>query len=82
MSANSRKSSLNEDERIKALHRYGILDTPEEHEFDNITKLANLICNTPIALITMVDEDRLFLNPLGVLLQWKFHLIFPSVQSL
>ncbi|TKC04143.1 PAS domain S-box protein [Pedobacter frigoris] len=60
MSSESRNSSANEDERIKALHRYGILDTPKENEFDNITKLATLICNTPIALITMVDEDRLF----------------------
>jgi len=56
----SRKSPPSEDERLKALHQYGILDTPKEHEFDNITKLANLICNTSIALITMVDEDRLF----------------------
>lgn len=60
MSLESRNSSTSEDERIKALHKYGILDTPKENEFDNITKLATLICNTPIALIAMVDEDRLF----------------------
>ena len=60
MSSKSRISNPSEDERVKALRQYGILDTPIEKEFDNITKLANLICNTHIALITMVDEDRLF----------------------
>ncbi|HKG05491.1 MAG TPA: GAF domain-containing protein, partial [Pedobacter sp.] len=53
-------SSTSEDERIKALHGYKILDTPTEYEFDNISKLAGLICNAPIALITLVDEQRLF----------------------
>lgn len=53
-------SSTSENERIKALHEYNILDTPNDYEFDNITKLAGLICNTPIALITLVDEQELF----------------------
>jgi len=54
------QSSASEDERISALHKYNILDTPTEYEFDNITRLAGLICNAPIALITLVDEQRLF----------------------
>lgn len=53
-------SSASEDERIRALHDYNILDTPTEYEFDNISKLASLICNAPIALITLVDEQRVF----------------------
>lgn len=57
-------SSASEDERIKALHEYNILDTPTEYEFDNISKLAGLICNAPIALITLVDEERLFFKSL------------------
>lgn len=57
-------SSASEDERIKALHDYNILDTPTEYEFDNISKLAGLICNAPIALITLVDEERLFFKSL------------------
>jgi PAS domain S-box-containing protein len=53
-------SSIYDDERIKALHQYNILDAPTQSEFDNITKLAKLICNVPIALISMVDEEKLF----------------------
>lgn len=52
--------SINEHERVKALRQYNILDTPAEHEFDNITRLASLVCNVPNALITLVDEERLF----------------------
>ncbi|RYG44797.1 MAG: GAF domain-containing protein, partial [Chitinophagaceae bacterium] len=60
MLSESSTSSVSEQSRVEALRQYGILDTPTENEFDNITRLASLICNVPIALITLVDEDRLF----------------------
>ncbi len=48
----------NEDERLNTLHGYGILDTHPEDRFDELTRLAALICGTPISLISLVDEDR------------------------
>ena len=48
----------NESQRLKALHDYGIMDTPAEPEFDDITALAAEICGTPIALISLIDETR------------------------
>ncbi|MGB3199918.1 MAG: PAS domain S-box protein [Nodosilinea sp.] len=48
----------NEPERLAALHRYKILDTPSEVAFDRITELAARLFGVPIALISLVDESR------------------------
>jgi len=48
----------NEKQRLRALRNYGILDTPAEFEFDRITELASIVCDTPISQITLVDENR------------------------
>jgi signal transduction histidine kinase len=48
----------NEAARLKALHRYKVLDTLPEVEFDDLTKLAAHICGTPIALVSLVDDHR------------------------
>ncbi|PPT98971.1 GAF domain-containing sensor histidine kinase [Xanthomonas arboricola] len=44
--------------RLQSLRSYGILDTPREAAFDDITRLASIICQTPIALISLVDAER------------------------
>ena len=50
--------SPNEEARLAALYRYDILDAPAEESFDDITKLIAYICDTPIAIINLVDADR------------------------
>jgi GAF domain-containing protein len=48
----------NEAARLEALRQYEILDTDPEESFNDLTRLAAYICDTPIALITLVDEHR------------------------
>jgi PAS domain S-box-containing protein len=48
----------NEEARLEALHRYAILDTVPEQDFDDLSRLAALICGTPIAMVTFVDANR------------------------
>src|SRR5947207_14172940 len=50
----------NEEARLKALRRYKILESSSDESFDNITRMAASICATPVALITVIDEDRQF----------------------
>jgi len=49
---------VNESERLQALREYEVLDTAPTDEFDDIALLASRICGTPIAMISLVDENR------------------------
>jgi GAF domain-containing protein len=48
----------NEKQRLATLRGYEILDTEPEAAFDDLTFLASYICQTPIALISLIDADR------------------------
>ncbi len=47
-----------EAQRLAALRRYDILDTPREKEFDDIVAIVSAICDTPISVINLIDEGR------------------------
>lgn len=47
-----------EADRLDALRRYGVLDTAPEQVFDDLVLLASQICQTPVALISLVDPSR------------------------
>lgn len=52
------KEHITEQQRINALHKLNILDSEREKEYDDLVELASMICNTPIALISLIDEKR------------------------
>ncbi|HEX8333671.1 MAG TPA: GAF domain-containing protein [Segetibacter sp.] len=56
----TQQTPQNEELRIEALKRYDILDTPSDGSFDRITKLASIIFDVPIAIISLVDRDRIW----------------------
>jgi PAS domain S-box-containing protein len=58
MSPNPPALPADEAERLRALHAYGILDTPSEQAFDDIARIAGCICGTPVSVISLVDEAR------------------------
>jgi len=50
----------NEEKRVEELKRYNILDTPPDGSFDRITRLASTLFDVPIAIISLVDTDRIW----------------------
>lgn len=54
----SQASAWAEADRLAALSRYAILDTPREAAFDNIAQLAAEICEAPIAVVNFIADGR------------------------
>ncbi|MGN5516086.1 diguanylate cyclase, partial [Xanthomonas hortorum pv. gardneri] len=48
----------NEAERLAALRQYEVLDSPPERAFDDLTMIASTLCETQMAAVVLVDEDR------------------------
>jgi PAS domain S-box-containing protein len=49
-----------EERRLAALRSYGILDTPPEPAFDEITRVASLVCKAPISVVNLIEDTRQF----------------------
>jgi PAS domain S-box-containing protein len=52
------KPHWTESDRLNALERYKILDTPPEEAFEDMVRLAAQICRTPMANFSLLTEDR------------------------
>jgi signal transduction histidine kinase len=52
------ENHIKEKERLAALDSYAILDTPTEEAYDNLTEMAAAICDTPISLVSLLDNKR------------------------
>ncbi len=49
---------LTQPERVRALHSYAILDTPREADFDEIVDFVAQLCDVPIAVVNLLDNER------------------------
>jgi diguanylate cyclase (GGDEF)-like protein/PAS domain S-box-containing protein len=55
---NNETGNEKERDRLEALRGCDVLDTSREAEFDDVAELAADICNTPMAVVTLIDEKR------------------------
>jgi hypothetical protein len=53
-------SLLTRPDRLAALRRTGLLETPPEEAFDRLTRMAARLLGTPVSLISLVAEDHQF----------------------
>jgi hypothetical protein len=67
-----RDTVVNDVARLEALSETALLDSPTEPAFDRLTKLAAKLLNAPVALISLVDEDRQFFkSSVGLSEPWR-----------
>lgn len=51
---------IRKGQRLAALRKYEILDTPREATFDEIVRIAALVCDAPVAVVNLIDQHRQF----------------------
>lgn len=56
------QNAAHEIQRVKALMSYELLNSQRVQELDDLTELASLICDTPIAAITLIDDSKQWLK--------------------
>jgi eukaryotic-like serine/threonine-protein kinase len=54
------RNTVEEQERLAAVRRYDILDTSPDRAFDRITAIAARLMNVPVAIISIVNHDRIW----------------------
>jgi GAF domain-containing protein len=68
--------------RLAALQRTGLLDSPSEEPFDRLTRLATRLFKTPVALVSLVDADRQFFkSSVGLPEPWQTRRETPLTHS-
>jgi len=73
---------LKDPARLAALRAVALLDTPAEEAFDRLARLAVTCLNVPIALVTLIDADRLFLKScIGLPEPWASRREIPLTHS-
>ncbi len=76
------ENAIGNPARLAALRRTALLDTPAEEPFDRLTRLASKALRVPMALISLVDEDRQFLKScLGLPEPWASRRQLPLSHS-
>jgi GAF domain-containing protein len=74
--------AVRDPRRLKAVRESGLLDTAPEASFDRLTRVAATALNAPIALVSIVDEDRQFLKScVGVVEPWASRREMPLSHS-
>jgi hypothetical protein len=64
-------TAVHSPSRLRELHHTQLLDSPAEESFDRLTRLTSTVLNVPIALVSLVDDDRQFFKSgLGLYEPW------------
>ncbi len=57
-------SAVQDPNRLATLRELNLLDSPAEQAFDRLTRLASLVTDSPVSLVSLVDIDRQFFKSL------------------